>query len=197
MFYEGGTYIDPSTSHYIFWYNYFSDLGRTVAHSGTSNAISFILFTITLSLWGFFQIPFYILFPSCFKDSISLKKFYFTGSFLGVLTGISYIGIAFTPSDIADLGHDIFVLIGFGSIFLSFILYAIVIFNDINYPNIYATVFAISATILGIYFIILAFTPSVQASIRLLIYVLGQKVMIYTLLICGIVQGYGVIKQLP
>ena len=71
IFYKGGTYIDPSTSHYVFWNNYFSDLGRTVAHSGISNTFSFILFTVTLSIWGTFQIPFYIIFPNyfCFCSS--------------------------------------------------------------------------------------------------------------------------------
>ncbi|MFW9942466.1 MAG: hypothetical protein ACFFFT_15615 [Candidatus Thorarchaeota archaeon] len=196
LFYEGGTYIDPSTSHYVFWYNYFSDLGRTVAHSGTINTLSFILFTTTLSLWGLFQIPFYIIFPNCFKDSKRLKKFYFPGSLLGILTGISYIGIAFTPSDITNL-HDIFVILGFGSIFLSVILYTFVIFKDSNYANFYATVFTISAIILGTYFLILLVTPNSQASVALYIHVVGQKIMVYTLLICGIVQGFGAMKHLP
>ena len=197
FFYKGGTYIDPSTSRYVFWYNYFSDLGRTVAHSGISNTFSFILFTVTLSIWGAFQIPFYIIFPSFFRSSKRLKKFYFTGSILGILTGIFYIGIAFTPSDITNLLHDIFVFLGFGSILLSIILYAIVIFKDNNYDNLYANVFTITAIILGTYFVILSFSPNSQTTVGLYIYVVGQKFMIYTLLICGIVQGFGAIKQLP
>ncbi|MFX1374298.1 MAG: hypothetical protein ACFFA0_00660 [Promethearchaeota archaeon] len=196
FFYKGGTYIDPSTSQYIFWFNYFSDLGRTVAHSGVANTYSFIFFTTTLSIWGLSQISFYIMFPSFFKDSKGLKKFYLSGSSLGILTGISYIGIAFTPSDILNLLHGLFVFIGFGSIFLSLILYAYVIFKDKSYVNEYATVFTISAIILGVYFIILLFTPNSQRTVSLYIYVIGQKVMIYTLLICGIVQGFGAIKQL-
>jgi len=197
FFYKGGTYIDSSTSRYVFWYNYFSDLGRTVAHSGISNTFSFILFTVTLSLWGVFQIPFYIIFPRFFRSSKGLKKFYFAGSILGILTGIFYIGIAFTPSDITDLLHNIFVFLGFGSILLSIILYAIVIFKDNNYDNFYATVFTITAIILGTYFLILSFSPNSQTTVGLYIYVVGQKFMIYTLLICGIVQGFGAIKQLP
>lgn len=197
FFYKGGTYIDPSTSRYVFWYNYFSDLGRTVAHSGISNRFSFILFTVALSIWGAFQIPFYIIFPSFFRISKRLKKFYFTGSILGILTGIFYIGIAFTPSDITNLLHDIFVFLGFGSILLSIILYAIVIFKDNNYDNLYANVFTITAIILGTYFVILSFSPNSQTTVGLYIYVVGQKFMIYTLLICGIVQGFGAIKQLP
>ncbi|MFW9999132.1 MAG: hypothetical protein ACFE88_03365 [Candidatus Hermodarchaeota archaeon] len=69
FFYKGGTYIDTSSSGYLFWYNYFSDLGRTVAHSGIQNMISWILFTVSLSLWGIFQIPFYIAFPNFFSSS--------------------------------------------------------------------------------------------------------------------------------
>ncbi|MFW9874713.1 MAG: hypothetical protein ACFFG0_16520 [Candidatus Thorarchaeota archaeon] len=197
LFYKGGTYVDASTSHYLFWNNYFSDLGRTVAHSGIINTVSFVLFTVTLSIWGAFQIPFYLIFPSLFKDSKGLKKFCFTGSILGILTGIFYIGIAFTPSDITDLLHDLFVFLGFSSIFLSNILYAIVIFKDPNYANFYAIVLIITATILGIYFIILPFSPNSQTIIGLYIYVVGQKFMIYTLLLCGIVQGFSAIKQIP
>ncbi len=197
FFYKGGTYIDPSTPHYVFWYNYFSDLGRTVAHSGIPNTVSLVLFTVTLSIWGAFQIPFYIIFPNFFKDSKPLKKIYLTGSVLGVLTGIFYIGIALTPSDITDLLHDLFVFLGFGSIFLSIILYAIAIFKDSTYDNFYGVVLTISAGILFLYFILLFLTPNSQTTVGLYIYVVGQKFMIYTLLICGIVQGFGAIKQLP
>ncbi|MFX1278432.1 MAG: hypothetical protein ACFFA3_03395 [Promethearchaeota archaeon] len=194
--YEGGTYIDPSTSQYLFWYNYFSDLGRTVAHSGNINTISFILFTITLSIWGLFQIPFYITFSRFFKTTKGLKKFYLTGSIFGVFAGIFYVGIALTPSDLVNLFHELFVFLGFGSIFLSIILYAIVIFKTENYANSYAIVFTISAIILGIYYVILIFAPTHHTAVGLYIYVVGQKFMIYTLLLCGIIQGFGAIKHL-
>lgn len=194
--YEGGTYIDPSTSHYLFWYNYFSDLGRTVAHSGNINIFSCILFTIALSIWGLFQIPFYITFSRFFKKSKGLKNFSLIGSIFGVFAGIFYVGIALTPSDLVNLFHELFVFLGFGSIFLSIILYAIVIFKTENYANSYAFVFTISAVILGIYFVILLFTPNNHTAVGLFIYVLGQKFMIYTLLLCGIIQGFGATKHL-
>jgi hypothetical membrane protein len=195
FFYKGGTYIDPTTPHYVFWHNYFSDLGRTVAHSGIPNTVSFLFFTISLSIWGAFQIPFYITFPNLFKNSKSLRKFYLPGSVLGVLTGIFYVGIAFTPSDRTGLLHDLFVFLGFGSIFLSMILYAIVIFKDNTYDNFYGVVLTISICILFVYFIILFLTPNSQTTAGLYIYVVGQKFMIYTLLICGIIQGFGAITS--
>jgi hypothetical protein len=197
VLYKGGTYINPSTPYYLFWHNYFSDLGRTIAHSGIPNTNSFILFTISLSIWGFFQIPYYIVIPKFFKDSKSLKKYYLTGSLFGIFAGLFYVGIAFTPSDTTDLFHDMFVFLGFGSVFLSLIFYSVTIIKDKNYKRSYGIVHAISAVILGVYFIFLGLTPNNQTSIGLFIYVLGQKFMIYTLIICGIIQGLGAIKQLP
>jgi len=195
LFYKGGTYIDPSPLGYIFWQNYFSDLGRTVAHSGIPNTTSFVLFTIALSLWGITQIPFYISFPTLFKNYPKLRKIWISGSILGIISGISYVGIAFTPSDITGSLHELFVVIGFSFVFFSIILYSYVIFKNDNYPNFYAIILTISAFILSVYFLFLFFTPNSQTSVGLLIYVVGQKFMIYTLLICNIIQGYGALKQ--
>jgi hypothetical protein len=195
IFYKGGTYINPTPLSYLFWQNYFSDLGRTVAHSGIPNTTSFVLFTMALSLWGITQILFYIIFPTLFKNYPNLRKIIISGSILGVISGISYVGIAFTPSDIAGSLHDLFVLIGFSFIFFSIIIYSYVIFKNDNYPNFYAIILTLSAFILSVYFLFLFFTPNGQTPEGLLIYVVGQKFMIYTLLICNIIQGYGALKQ--
>ena len=195
FFYKGWTYIDSSTSGYLFWYNYFSDLGQTVAHSGIQNMISWILFTVALFLWGIFQIPFYIAFSNFFSSSKNLRIFSLVGSILGIFTGVCYVGIAFTPSNFLDNLHDIFAFLGFGSIFLSNLLYSIAIYLDNNYSNFYAKILVISVSILGVYFLILFLTRNISITIKLLVYVSGQKVMIYTLLICGIIQGYGGLRQ--
>lgn len=196
FYYRGGTYVDPSTQNYIFWYNYFSDLGRVIAHSGASNTISSILFIVALVLWGVSQIPFYVAFPSHFENSKRLKKISKIGSIFGVSTGIFYIGIAFTPSDILDPIHDLFVVLGFGSILLCLLLYSLAIFQNKNYPNFYAKVITISVIILGVYYLSFLLVQTNDDSIRLLIAATGQKIIIYTLLLCGIVQGYGALKQL-
>jgi len=195
FFYKGGTYINTSPLGYLFWQNYFSDLGRTVAHSGISNTISFLLFTITLSLWGITQIPFYIIFPTFFKNYPILRKISIGSSILGIISSISYVGIALTPSDITGSLHDLFVAISFSFSFISIILYSIVLFKNDSYPNFYAIVLTISAFILSLYFLILFFTPNDQSPEGLLIYVVGQKFMIYTLLISNIIQSYGALKQ--
>jgi len=113
---------------------------------------------------------------------------------LGVLTGICYIGIAFTPSNLLNPLHELFVGIAFSSIFISIILYSIAIFRNKEFSNFYAIILTISAAILAIYFILLYLNPSISTPEGLLIQATGQKVMIYTLLICGILLGYGSLK---
>lgn len=196
FFYKGGTYIDPSTSNYIFWFNFFSDLGRTVAHSGVSNTKSFLLFTIALSLLGITQIPFYVSFPNFFKNSKGLNKLSIMGSILGIVNGVFYVGIALTPSNILGSLHDIFVMIAFSSIFISSISYSLIIFKDKNYSNFYAIILTVSAIIIGVYVVFIILFQSSTTPVGLFIYVIGQKIMIITLLICGIIQGYGALKHL-
>jgi hypothetical protein len=65
-----------------------------------------------------------------------------------------------------------------------------------NYPNFYAITLLITAFILGVYYLIIFFIPYRGNLIELFIYVVGQKVIIYTLLICGMIQAFGALKQL-
>ncbi|MFX1387999.1 MAG: hypothetical protein ACFE9M_12350 [Promethearchaeota archaeon] len=196
FFYAGGTYVNAFTSGYSFWYNYFSDLGRFLAHSGVLNLTSFTIFTFTMNLWGISQIPFYIALMDSFRNSKRTKKLGIIGSFFGILTGISFVGIAFTPSDILGFLHNLFVLLGFSSVYLSISLYAIVLFQHETYPKFYGIILVITEIILIIYYLIVFFIPKNDMSMELFIYVTGQKLIIYTLLICGIIQGYGALRHL-
>ena len=195
LYYAGGTYADSTPTNYQFWYNFFSDLGSTVAHSGNSNKTAFIFFLIAFSIWGLSQIPFFVSLTFLFKHIKNLRIFSYTGSILGVLTGICYIGIAFTPSNFLNPLHEFFVGIAFSSIFISNILYSIAIFRNKEFSNFYAIILTISAVILAIYFILLYLNPSIITPEGLLIQATGQKVMIYTLLICGILLGYGSLRH--
>jgi hypothetical protein len=196
FFYTGGTYVNASTSGYSFWYNYFSDLGRFLAHSGTSNLISFTIFTLTVSLWGIAQISFYIALMGFFKNSQRTKKLGIIGSFFGILAGTSFVGIAFTPSDILGFLHNLVVLLGFSSVYLSISIYAVVLFQNKNYPKLYGITLVITIIILAMYYTIILFIPKESISIELFFYVTGQKLNIYILLICGIIQGYGALRHL-
>ena len=66
FFYTGGTFSDTNTVGFLFFSNLFSDLGRTIAHSGASNLISSMIYNTSLFLMGVLFIPFFIAIPYLF-----------------------------------------------------------------------------------------------------------------------------------
>lgn len=52
LVYPGGIESDPTTVGYLFFTNFFSDLGRIIAFSGTSNLASRSLFVTALTIEG-------------------------------------------------------------------------------------------------------------------------------------------------
>ncbi|MFX1550497.1 MAG: hypothetical protein ACFFB9_09060 [Promethearchaeota archaeon] len=196
FYYKGGTYLDPSSQGYSFWYNYFSDLGRIYAHSGNLNLISFLLFAISLSILGGSQIPFYIAFQNLFSKNEVMKIISCIGSVFGIFAGIFFICTALVPSDISGFWHNLFASFGFGSISISISLYTAVIFQNDEYPNSYAITCLITSIIWIIFYWALFFIPNNNISTLLFINVSRQKIILYALLICGIYQGYGALRQL-
>ena len=108
------------------------------------------------------------------------------GSIVGVLSGLFYIGIAFTPADLYLEWHGNFVLLAFSSFLLVVVLYTIAIFLNKGYPNRYAYVYLVFAVLLAVYLWLLFAGPNdirIQAT--------GQKVIVYAEIICMFIQAYG------
>jgi len=186
--YPGGTHDDPTTTGYSFFSNFFSDLGLTVFPSGETNSVPFFLFTISLTLAGLAIILFFLTTPALFKNT-SGRNISLLGSFVGVLSGLFYIGIAFTPADLYLEWHENFVLLAFSSFLLVVILYTLAIFLNKDYPNRYAYVYLVFAVLLAAYLWLLFAGPSdirIQAT--------GQKVIVYAEIFCMFIQAYGAQK---
>ena len=110
--YPGGTIHHPEYESYDFLYNYFSDLGRTRTFDGASNIICHLLFKTALGISGICLILFFVALPSLFKSNGS-KALILIASFLGILSGICYLGIANVPYNVDYWGHRTFVRTGF------------------------------------------------------------------------------------
>lgn len=194
FFYTGGTYHNPSNPGYDFWNNFLSDLGRTKSFSGRSNAVSFVITTITLSIFGFSFIPFFLALTSHFsKESKSQKWVSVSTAFFGIIAAICNIGVAFTPWDLYLLEHNLFVFGAFTSTFLACILCSIVIFLNKNYPNKYAIVFIAFSIAMNLYILLTIFGPWDKEGFTLQI--TGQKIIVYCMCSTFIIQGYGAWKM--
>lgn len=191
LLYPGGTYFNPAASRYIFFENFFSDLGRTFAHDGQMNILAAALFFLALFLAGVGLILFFVVMPGVVQGPFINKVLSRLGSAAGIVAGLSFIGVAFTPADLYPAEHRDFVLRAFQSFFLAVLFYIPVIFLAPAYPNKYGFVFVAFAAILGGYVWLLFYGPDLTTIEGLVIQVAGQKLVVYAAIASVLIQAHG------
>jgi hypothetical membrane protein len=194
--YTGGTVDDHAAPGYSFTHNFLSNLGMVTALSGKPNWISAILFFISLSAAGTCLMIFFIIFPRFFQNTHLQKALSLTGSVLGVLSGISFVGIAFAPADLLRPAHIQFVMWAFRLFPLAVLFYVPVLFLDKRYPKPYAWVFAVFCLMLIGYYLLMTNGPSFTSPEGLVIQVVGQKVISYASIISIGIQSLGAYRAL-
>ena len=191
FFYPGGTRHAPGTKGYLFFENFFSELGLTRTYSGGSNNVSFLLFTAALALAGLALALYFIISPSLFWDSKITRVLSLFGTFFGIISGLSFIGVAFTPANLYLVPHRLFVQLAFTTFFVGVVFYALAILLNRSYPNLYALVNIAFGALLGVYIWLLFFGPSSNTPSGLTIQVAGQKIIAYAAIISVFIQAYG------
>ncbi len=194
--YAGGAVDNPSTTGYSFTHNFLSNLGMITAESGRPNWVSAILFFIALATAGAALVVFFILFRRIFRGTRLQSALSLAGSALGVLAGVSFMGIAFAPADIARPAHIQFVMWAFRLFPLAVLFYVPVLFLDRQYPKAYAWVFTVFSLLLIGYYLLLTNGPSLTSPQGLVIQVVGQKIIAYASIISIGVQSVGAYRFL-
>ena len=196
LLYAGGTAADNSAPRYQFFNNFFSDLGLTIAHSGESNTISAILFFLTLTFAGLGVVAFFVAAPYLFGTTAVGKWLARFGSVFGIITGLSYVGVAFTPANLFLDAHRNFVLAAFSAFLVVVIAYVIAIFVTQSYPNVYAFVYMAFAVLLAIYLWLIFNGPGFETARGITIQATGQKIIVYAAIICMFIQSIGANRQI-
>ncbi|MEO8666500.1 MAG: hypothetical protein ABI462_13495 [Ignavibacteria bacterium] len=107
--YPGGSLHDRVTIHYNFFENFFSDLGATMTPSGKKNTISNILFITALGGLGLVMIYFSKIWRGMDTDIHKLSAVGYLSKLCLILSGASFIGVAFTPWNAYFNYHVLFV----------------------------------------------------------------------------------------
>jgi len=187
LFYAGGTPDNPNNQGYSFYNNTLSNLGMTVAYSGKSNTISMILFSIALIVRSLSLIPFYLALRFFFNEISREKWFSSIGSIFGIIASLTTIGIVFTPVDILEDPHMLFVYIGYTSTLIMGVCFSIAMYSNKDFPKHYTYLFII--------FTVVHFTISIMGLVGLAsnrtLYVTAQKIGWIAGLICFVIVGYG------
>lgn len=197
VFYGGGTQINPNSTGYIFFMNLFSDLGRTKSF-GNPNTISFILFLTTLFLASIALAAYFIAIPGVINVNKPERMKILT--ILGVLNAGFFVAIALTPADLFPFLHDFIVLLAFILLFsVSLMMYFL--FKDIEtIPRIYPLVFLVFTCLIALYgfvSLVTGFFPDGLQELSLFLRALIQKIVIYYLITCFIIQSLGALKNYP
>jgi hypothetical membrane protein len=179
LFYPGGTAVDPSTPGYRFFQNFFSDLGRIVAHNGQPNTAAAALFAIALSLAGLGLTVFFFAAVPLYRPRRLALILGLGGSLFGVLSGLSFTGIALTPADLALDAHGWFVITAFRAFLAATLFHAAAVLLAPHYPNRHAAVYGGFALLLAGYVWLLIQGPGLDSPDGLVVQVTGQKVIAY------------------
>jgi len=195
LLYTGGNINDPDQIGYSFVKNFFSDLGRRYSHSGLSNIVSCILFNFSLSIVG---LTFVILFYRIRLYFLKNKLLISLATFFGVYSGISYIGVAFTPADLFLEEHIFFAHWAFRALFAASIFYSLLIFLTEGFENKYAYGFIIFGFMVFSYVIYSEFIledPRLNPNV-LVKHVVAQKMIAFWILFSVYIYSCGLGKYL-
>ncbi len=195
FFYPGGSTRNENSQGYSFFTNFFSELGLTETYNGEPNTISAVLFFIALNLSGLTLVLFFIAFKQFFKSNLAVQIVSSLGMIVGIVSGISFMGVAFTPANLYMDAHVDFVFWAFGSFPVAVILFIVAIFLEKSYPNRYAGVFIVFAGLLIAYYWLLSEGPAIDTLRGLQIQVTGQKLIAYATVVSTLIQSIYALRQ--
>jgi len=195
--YTGGTYDAPDNAGYSFFTNFFSDLGRTVSHSGLPNTTSMFLFTSALTVAGAGLVLFFIALTQFFTRPLWMRVLSILGSLFGIGAAGCFIGVAFTPADIRIDAHEQFVTWAFIFFPIAVLIYVPLLLRHTSYPKIYAFNFITFALLLLLYILLNTLGPDQDSPEGLLIYATGQKIIVYASILSIVFQSIGALRDSP
>ena len=205
VLYPGGTLHDRYTTHYSFFNNFLSDLGRFHSWYGDAKSIpnffSMIFFNGTMIITGVVFSLYFINLRSIFNlriqdSTFSENNFLYCISILGTICGISgglsMIGVGLTPADLYFPSHLAFAHWLFRFFFLAATCYTIIILRTDLIENKYVIGFFIFAILIFFYIIFSEFGPDANKNLRaLMMQVTAQKSILFCFLIAIYIQTKG------
>jgi hypothetical protein len=161
-------------------------------YAGEPNTLSSLLFASALVLIGLMLVLFFPLFSTCFPARLFGRNLATAGTVAGVASGISCIGIALTPWDRLLHVHMLFVYCLSLSFLAVALFYSAAILRNPGYPNAFAIVFMAYFAVLLMFVSLMILGPDFESPAGTRILATGQKICIYSGMICIAVQVLGV-----
>jgi len=179
VFYPGGTEEDPSKTHYLFFSNFFSDLGRTTVFDGATNFISRTLFIIALSFISLSLLALFFAIVPFFKANKTERALSALGTLGGTVSALGYFFLAIIPVDKKPIAHGTFTFIAFIATFFALLFYAIAILKAKYYPKSMAWII-IPTILISLGYLIILFNGGSEGMLaNLTLQAISQKIIVY------------------
>lgn len=192
LFYPGSAMYQPNARHYLFFQNFFSDLGATVTRRSQSNTVAMILFAAGLVSVG---ISLAVVSPVWKRVIAKPGRALFFGraaQVLAALSGICYAGIAVTPWNLM-LGVHMFLVQAAFTLLLAFVICLAALQMQNEWPVRYLVSNLIYVLILSGYVFVLFDGPNLKTLQGLVFQVAAQKIIVYVSILNLAYQTLGVI----
>jgi hypothetical protein len=178
LVYPGGAVYELAAGRYLFFRNFFSDLGATSTPSGRPNLASHILFVIALGTVGIAL----ILASSNWRVIAARRRIAQAAGWASqafeIIAGVGFIGIAVTPWNLVLDAHNGFVRAAFGFL-LAYGLSLLIVQLRNGWPTAYTGTNAVYLLLLLAYVGILFFGPGLNTPNGLEFQVAAQKIIVY------------------
>jgi len=178
-FYPGSTHSDKTTLTYSLTHNFLSDLGLTIVYSDAQNFISSTLFAFATTAVCVGLITYFLVMPSIVnrgKFSLRLSQI---GSIAGMLCGLAFMGVGFTPYNYYPDEHMFVVKLGFQLFLAVMLLHSIAIMkNEVGLSKMLVWIYVVFMFILCYYIYLLNWGPSIEEGNNLAIHVVWQKITV-------------------
>ena len=191
LLYPGGTRLDRSTVGYSFTQNPFSELGRTIARNGEPNLASATLFVLGLTPAGLGLSVFFVaLWPLVSNGSRVATWLARLGCVAGIVAGVAYVAVAWTPADRLPGEHVLAERTAFRSFLVASVLLGVATAGSKAFTFRAAVAWwSFGALLLG-FILIGIFGPSRRTEAGLAVQVVAQKVIVFSALGIVAFQSY-------
>ena len=194
--YPGGTIIDSTTEGYLFFYNFFSNLGEWTAQNGMDNFYSALLFNLSMLILALSYTLFYMSYYKFFLDEKRSKIFIRISIIFVMVSMICFVLVAMFSAENATFQlHVFFVKIAFRSLMLYSIFQSLAIVYNSKSSNtmIFSSLFF--TIILFFFILMMEFGPNpFKDDESLFIQVISQKIIVFSILIYFYTQVREILK---
>ena len=189
-FYPGSTHSDKTTLTYSLVHNFLSDLGLSIVYSGAQNFISSTLFAFATTSVCVGLMAYFLVMPSIVSRGQSSFRLAQVGSMAGILCGLAFMGVGFTPHNYYPDAHMFVVKVGFQLFLVVMLLHSLAIMrNEVGLSKKLVWIYVIFMTILCYYIYLLNWGPSIKEENNLAIHVVWQKITVLGLSTTVFVQS--------